>query len=187
MQQRFPKGLTLLEMVIYIGILAIALPGSVAFLLRLQDTLEQHDSRMRMEQTGALVFSEMMNKITAADAISISTSTLNAAQSVLRFTNDSGTAIIVDDPTTTVTFPGGTQSVHRLRMQTGAGPAVWLTDPEIDVTEWRVVALRNGSGTLTGLRISMDYAMLFANTDAYRHATFTGDTTISLQPHTLEN
>lgn len=185
--RRAPKGLTLLEMVIYIGLLTLAVPGAVAFLLRLQQSSIQADARMRMEQTAAVVLSEMQNSLTAADAISTSSSTLNTTFSTLHFTNDSGTIIIIDAPSTTATFPGGTQTVRRLRMQVGANPAVFLTDPEIDVTEWNVVALRNAGGTLTGLRISMDYAMLFADTNAYRHAKFSGDTTIGLQPHTIEN
>lgn len=187
MRHAFPKGLTLLEMVIYIGLLTIAVPGAVAFLLRLQQSHIQSDARMRMEQTAAVVLSELQNKITAANSITTSSSTLNTTHSTLSFIDDTGTTIVIDAPSTTATFPSGTQTVRRLRVQIGASPAIYLTDPEIDVTEWRVVALRNSDGDLTGLRFNMDYAMLHADLGAYRDATFTGDTTIALQPHTIEN
>lgn len=179
--------MTLLEVTLYIGLLAIVLPASVIFLLRVREAQENYDARLRMEQTAAIVRSELNTQIAAADSISVSTSTLNAAQSVLRFTDDSGTTIIIDAPTTTYAFPGGNQSVKRLRMQIGANPAFYLTDPEIDVTEWRVQVVRNSDNDLTGLRISLDMAMLNAGTDAYRQAEFEGDTTIALSPHTIEN
>lgn len=184
---KFPKGLTLLETVMYVGITMMVLPFMVNFVLQVHDEQELFDSRTRMEQSAGLLFAELSQELTAADAVRTSSSTLNANPSTLRFTDANGNAVVIDRLTVAVTFPGGTQNVNRLRMQVGTAAPVYLTDGEIDVTEWKVVALRDSSNVLTGLRISMDYAMIQPGADAYRKAAFAGDTTISLSPHTVEN
>ncbi len=180
-------GITLLETVLYIGLMMIILPSMVTFVLQLHGEELLFDARTRMEQTAGMVFSELQIALTASDAVTTSTSTLGANPSTLRFQDASGTTVVIDCPTVAVSFPGGTQNVRRLRMQTGAGPAVWLTDGEIDVTTWQVSTVRDSSGILTGLRISLDTAMVAPTTDALRSATFSGDTTIALSPHTIEN
>lgn len=187
MQTKSMRGITLLETVLYIGMLMVALPTMVSFVLQISQQDLLFDARTRMEQTAALVLNELQNTIAAADAIRTSTSTLGVNPSTVRLTDDNGDAVVIDCPTVAVTMPGGnTQNVRRLRMQTGTSAPVWITDGEIDVTKWHVSAVRDSANTLTGLRIEFDMAMI-APSATQRNATFTGDTTISLSPHTIEN
>lgn len=187
MQAKGARGITLLETVLYIGMLMVALPTMVSFVLQISQQELLFDARTRMEQTAGLVLSELQNTVVAADAVRTSTSTLGVNPSTLRLTDGNGNAVVVDCPTVAVTMPGGnTHNVRRLRMQTGVSPAVWLTDGEIDVTKWQVSTVRDSANTLTGLRIEFDTAMI-APSATQRNATFTGDTTISLSPHTIEN
>lgn len=176
----------MLETVLYIGMIAILLPASVSFVLQLEQQRGVADARTRMEQTAGLVFAQLTTDFAAADGVRVSTSTLGVNPSTFRFTDAGGTAVVIDAPTVSVAFPGGTQDVRRLRMQVGAASPVYLTDGDIDVTQWQVVALRDSANVLTGVRVSLDMAMIAATTDAYRKATFTGDTTIALSPHTIE-
>lgn len=186
MRQTFPKGVTLLETVIYIGIIGIVMPSFTMFVLQMWNEQVGFDARMRLEQTTSLVFLEATQEITEADSIRVSTSTLSTDTSVFRFKDENGTDVVLDTTSTTVSFSGVNQTVRRLRMQRGAAAAVWLTDPEQNVTQWRVDAVRNGTNVLTGIRISFDLELLNKTGKVYRNATFAGDTTIALSPHTTE-
>lgn len=187
MWSHLPQGTSLIETVIYIGLIVITLPAFVIFILHTQSQYVLFDARTRMEQTAALTFSELQTTFTAADAITTSTSTLGVNPSVLRFQNASGNTVVIDAPTVATAFPSGMQNVRRLRMQVGASPAVYLTDGDIDVTEWQVSAVRNSVGTLTGVRVNIDFAMLGATNGVYRGSTFSADTTFGLSPHAIEN
>ncbi|MCR4311873.1 MAG: hypothetical protein NUV56_01180 [Candidatus Uhrbacteria bacterium] len=186
--RRLPaRGITLIETVLYIGLLAITLPYMTSFLIKTQSEHRMFDARTRMEQTAGLVFQDLNYSLTKADSISITTSTLDVVASTFTFHDDAGTLIMIDCPTVSTSFLSGTQNVRRLRYQSGTGAATYLTDSDIDVTEWRVTAIRDSSDVLTGMRISLDLAMLGTDGSPYNDATFAGDTTISLQPHTIEN
>lgn len=187
MRRTFPKGITLIETVLYVGLLAITLPFMVQFLLRTQSEHQLFDARMRMEQSAALLLDQLTYDLTKADNISVSTSTLNSATSTFKFHDDSGTLITIDCPTVNTTFESGSQNVRRLRYQSGANAAIYLTDNNLDVTQWRIVAVRDSSNILTGIRVSFDVAMLAPDGSPYRNAAFAANTTISLQPHTVEN
>lgn len=186
MRHSFPKGVTLLETVIYIGIIGIVLPSFTIFVLQIWNKQIGFDARMRLEQTTSLVFLEATQELTAADSVQVSTSTLSTDTSVFRFKDENGTDVVLDTASTTVSFSGVNQTVRRLRMQRGAAAAVWLTDPEQNVTQWRVDTVRNATNVLTGIRISFDAELLNKAGKVYRNATFAGDTTIALSPHTTE-
>lgn len=182
-----PRGITLLETVLYIGLMMIVLPMMVTFILRLHERQTLFDARTRMEQTAAVVLHELQTTLTAADAVTVSTSTLSVNPSVLHLTDGNGALVVIDAPTVSTEFVGGTQNVLRLRMQTGTNPAVWLTDSDIDVAQWHVTTLRDSASVLTGLRINFDMAMIAPAGDVNRSAAFAGDTSIALSPHTIEN
>ncbi len=187
MLAKLPRGLSLLEAVIYIGLVALILPVMVVFILQVQMQHVALDARTRLEQTAALTFHELQTDITSANTITTSTSTLSTNPSVLHFTNSTGSAVTIDCPSVSTVFAGGSQNVHRLRMQVGAAAAVYLTDYDVDVTTWQVETIKNSANVLTGLRFSLKYALLGATKDVYRSANFTGQTTISLSPQTVAN
>lgn len=182
----FPKGITLLETVLYIGILSIVLPTFTVFMLHIWQQQVGFDARMRLEQSSSMLFLELSNDLIESDSIQVSTSTLGTDSSVLRFKDAAGGNVVIDVATTTVAFNGTNQTVHRLRMQQGAAAAVWMTEPEHDVKQWRVDAVRNATGTLTGLRVSYNAEQINKTGNAYRKATFTATTVFALSPHTTE-
>ncbi|HCC83362.1 TPA: hypothetical protein DEP96_00770 [Candidatus Uhrbacteria bacterium] len=187
MLAKSPRGVSLLETVLYIGLLAIILPAMAVFFLQVQLQHVAFDARTRLEQTAALTFSELQNNLTSAQTITTSTSTLGVNPSILRFTNSAGATVVIDRPTVSTSFPSGSQNVRRLRLQTGTAPAVYLTDSDVDVATWQVSTIKNSANILTGLRFSVNFALLGATQSVYRKATFTSDTTISLAPQTIAN
>lgn len=186
MALRLPKGITLLEMVLYIGLFMIVVPSFTLFIVHIWQQETGFDARIRLEQTAALIFLEATQSITEADAITLSTSNLGTDASTLRFTDANGSAVVLDTSLESIDFNGTTQSVRRLRLQRGGNPAVWLTDPEQQVTQWRIDAVRNSAGTLTGLRFQFDAELLNKTSNISRNATFAADTVIALSPHTIE-
>ena len=140
-----------------------------------------------MEQTASLAHYDLARAMTIAQSVSISTSTLDNDAGVLRWRDDTGTLVVIDRPTVVVSFPSGTQNVRRLRYQRGTDAAVYLTDADIDVTAWRVSAVRSTSNTLTGLRLSLDLAMIAPGDGPFRAAAFAFDTTVTIQSQTIEN
>ncbi|MEK9155467.1 MAG: type II secretion system protein [Patescibacteria group bacterium] len=181
-----PKGFTLLETMVYIGIFSVVLPAFTIFVLHSWQQQIGFDARMRLEQSTSLIFLEVSNSLTEADAILVSTSTLATDTSILRFQDANGAAVVIDVSSTTVNFSGTNQTVRRLRLQRGSSTPVWLTEPEHDVTQWRVEVVRNTTNVLTGLRVSLDAQLLNTSGNVYRNATFAADTTFALSPHTIE-
>lgn len=180
--------MSLLEVVLYIGIIMIILPAMVAFVFRLQGQQSLFDARTRMGQSAEAVHSVLTRTIVSADAVRTSTSSLGVSPSTLRFLGADGVAVVLDSPTVSATLPSGAvQDVRRLRMQVGAASPVYLTDSDIDVTSWRVDAVRDSADVLTGLRVELGFAMLAPTVSPLRTATFTGTTTFDLSPQTIEN
>lgn len=186
MRKILPKGITLLETIMYIGIVGIVLPAFTLLVLHVWDEQIGFDARMRLEQTTSLVFLEATSSITESDAILISTSTLGTDTSILRFQDANGATVMIDLVSTTVSFAGTNQNVRRLRMQKGGASPTWLTEPEHDITQWRVDSVRDTNNVLTGLRISINAELINKTGNVYRNATFTANTTVALSPHTTE-
>lgn len=186
MRKIHPKGITLLETMLYIGIIGVVLPAFTLLVLHVWDEQIGFDARMRLEQTTSLIFLETTHALTESDAILVSTSTLGTDTSVLRFQDANGASVVIDLVSATISFSGTNQTVRRLRMQKGASAPVWLTEPEHDVTQWRVDPVRNSSSTLTGIRISINAQLINKAGNVYRDASFATSTTIALSPHTTE-
>ena len=186
MRREPPRGMTLLETVMYIGVISIVLPTFTIFVLHVWQQQIKFDARMRLEQTSSLVFLELSHDLIEADAIQVSTSTLGTDTSLLQLQDKDGTAMVIDTVSTSINFSGTNQTVRRLRLTRGSNTPVWLTEPEYSVSQWRVDAVRNASNVLTGLRVSFDAALINNTSKIYRDATFAGDTTFALSPSTLE-
>lgn len=186
MRLRAQNGITLLETMLYIAIVAIVMPAFILFITQIWQQESGHKFEIRIEQSTSLLFLELSHAITESDAIMTSTSTLGTNPSILRFKDANGTIVTLDRVTTTVAYASGDQTINRLRLTRGSEAAIWLTEPEVDVSIWRVDPVRNSTNVLTGVRMNLELGMLNASNNAYRHADFAADTTLALSPHTLE-
>lgn len=181
-----PRGLTLIETVIYIGVISFILPAFIVLVLRVWQQQIGFDARLRLEQTSSLIFLELASAITEADAIRVSSSALGTDASSLVFEDQNGTVVTIDLVSTSISFSGTNQTVRRLRLTRGTETPVWLTEPEHDVTQWRVEAVRDSGNALTGLRFSFDAELINSTGQVFRRASFAGDTTVALSPNTAE-
>jgi len=180
------QGFTLMEMVLYMGMVAIVLPMMVIFLLQVQQTQTLFNARANMEQTAALLHSEFSTELISAQSIRLTESTLESDDGLLVYDDINSDKIEIDRELTTVDFNGTNQSIRRLRMRKDSGPWTWITDRETDINGFFVYEVRDSNLTLTGIRFRLELIMLNPSGNPYRQASFDSSSTINLQPQTTE-
>lgn len=179
------KGFSLIETVLYIGLLAILLPSFVMVTLGYVQKSESVDPKIRMEEKVAVLFSEIQHELTGAQSIHVTGSSLEVDDSSLVFVDAQGVSVTISRTADTIAFMGGDQTVDRLQRETLSNTQ-WITDSDIDVNVWNVAVVRDSAGVLTGLNITITMSVLNADGSPYRDISFSTDTTINLQPYTTE-
>jgi hypothetical protein len=179
------KGFSLIETVLYIGLLAILLPSFVLVTLGFVQKSEVVDPKIRMEEKAAVIFSQLQHELTQAQSIDLTGSSLEVDDSSFVFVDKDGVTVTVGRATDTVSFVEGDQSVNRLTWTTIAG-SEWMTDADMDVEVWHVTSVRDGEGVLTGVNVLLMLRGLNPDGSPYRDIEFSTDTTISLQAFTTE-
>jgi len=179
------KGITLVETVVVIALLIIILPVTVSSLIRLGRESAYFSLLQRINSSSTLIFSELSNELTSAKSFNVSTSTLGVNPSLFVFTDKNDAVVTIDRPTATVTLPGGDQEIYRLRLSRGT-EVVWLTDSDVDVTNWTVNVVRNSSNVLTGIRIQATFAAANKENLPLRNAELSTDFTIALPSSVIE-
>ncbi|MBI5369964.1 hypothetical protein HZA85_02125 [Candidatus Uhrbacteria bacterium] len=180
------KGFSLLETVIYIAILALVLPMMISVTLGLIQKTDKLDLRGRLMERAQLVSVELERELTESPSVSISTSLLDSDDGTLVYVDLNGVTVTIDRPTVSIDFPGGAQNIHRLRFTRAGSSPEWVTDADMDVAAWRLSAVRDSTGILTGVRVQMTFQMLNPQGGQSRNEAFTGSQTIHLQPQTTE-
>lgn len=173
------KGLTLIETVVVIALLVIILPVTISTLVRLSRESAYFSLLQRINSSSNLILSALSNELTSAESFNITSSTLGVNPSTFFFIDKDDNVVTIDRPLATVTLPGGDQEIHRLRLSRGT-EVVWLTDSDVDVTNWTVDVVRNSSGALSGLRIQTTFAAANKEAVPLRNVEFSTDFTIAL-------
>lgn len=173
------KGITLVETMVVIALLIIILPVTISTLIRLGRESAYFGLLQRINSSSNLILSNFSNELTSAKSFSISSSVLGVNSSTFIYVDKDNNTVTIDRPLATVTLPGGDQEIHRLRLSRGT-ETVWLTDSDIDVTNWTVDIVRNSSGVLSGLRIQTTFAAANKENLPLRNAELSTDFTITL-------
>ena len=179
------RGFSLIETVLYIGLLAILVPSFILITLGYLEKSETVDPRIRMEEKAAMILSEFQQELTQATSVDVTNSSFGSDSSSFVFIDSDGVSVTVERVNDTVTFVGGDQQVSRLQRQTLVSTD-WITDRDMEVEVWNVDVVRNDEGVLTGVNVGISLRMLNPDGSPYRSFDFTTDTTISLQPFTTE-
>jgi hypothetical protein len=180
-----PKGVTLVETILYVGLLAVIVTAFVGLLSQLTVIQARTSTGGRLAENAAIALHFVSTSLPSAQSVNISGSTLGSQTSVLRYTNAAGTAVIIDTAVVPITFSGVTQNVRRLRYQAG-GVTSYLTDAEVNVVTWQVDDVRTSANDLSGLNIVLEVEILNEQATGYRQGTVRHQTTVSLTPLTTE-
>lgn len=179
------KGFSLIETVLYIGLLAILLPSLVTVTLGFVQKSDAVDPVLRMESKAALIISELQHELTRAQSIDVTGSVLGTDDSTLVFVDEDGESITLHRDADTVSFVGGDQQVERLVWQTTSS-SQWVTDADMEVQMWNVAMVRDGDGLLTGVNVLLTLRVLNTDNSPFRELAFTTQTTIFVRPYTTE-
>ena len=179
------KGFSLVETIIYIGILAVVLPAMVLLLIGMTEQTQLIDTRARIEQRAATLQTEIARSLVSATAVDVTQSVFGSPEGKLVYINDAGETITISNKSTDVFFSNGPKTIQRISYIRGANEEVWLTDPDMNVTSLQFDAVRDSSMTLTG--INLDFSIELSNPDSvYRSANFSASSTTALQGQTIE-
>lgn len=175
-----------METVVYIGLMAIVLPGLTMFVFRLAKLQVEINPAVRMEQVSSTIFADLDYDLVSAQSIDITSSTLGSDGSTLIFVDKDGRVIEFSRASDTLTTIGGESiSVNRLQMNIDSGGDVWITDKTINVDTWIVEKVEDSGGGLQGLNIDLGMEMFNANATE-RRSSFRAETTIFLRSNVAE-
>lgn len=179
------KGFTLIEIVLYIGLIMILLPSIVLMLLEVQKNQAHTYNRMLIEQTSAIILSEFQNQIVDAYSINVSGSLFDTDESSILFRKaEAGQVYELSYQTDTVNIGSVLYNIGRVSFDDGTSH--WITPEQIAVTMFRVEPVRNGLGQLTALNFELELSPLQTTADMDKSNILYTHTTISLFPNIIE-
>jgi len=179
------RGFSLIETVLYIGLLAILVPSFLIVTLGFIQKSEAVDPRVRMEEKAGLILSELQDELITAQSINVSASSFGTDNSSLVYVDESGTTITLARVADLISFIGGDQEVSRLQNHRGTENE-WFTDADFEVVAWNVNVVRDSHAVLTGLNILLTLGVLNAEGTLRQNIEMTTNTTIHLEPYTTE-
>lgn len=182
---RAPKGVTLVETILYVGLLALLVTAFVGLLSQLTVIQARTSTGGRLAENAAIALHFVGTSLPSAQSVNVTGSTFGTSTSVLRYTDSDGVAVIIDTVVVPTDFSGVTQNVRRLRYQAG-GTTSYLTDAEVNVVSWQVDTVRTSLGDLSGLNFELEIEMLNEQSSGYRQGSVYHQTTVSLTPLTTE-
>lgn len=181
-----PRGVTLIETLIYLSLLIIFLFSYTGLLVQLATIQSRESVRGRMLDNGATIMHVWQIELVSSPQIDITNSILGTSTSELHFTNSDNHAAILDTVIVPISFNGTVHNVRRLRYQAPSEDTLdYFTDAETNVVTWQVDPVRTSSGVLTGLDIVLELEVLNQNA-GYRKGTLHYETTVSLTSFTEE-
>ena len=180
-----PQGVTLIETILYVGLLAVIVTAFVGLLSQLVVIQARTSTGGRLAENADVALHFVSTALPSAQSINVSGSTLGSQASVLRYTNAAGTAVIIDTVVVPTTFSSVVQNVRRLRYQAG-GVTSYLTDAEVNVVTWQVDDVRTTANDLSGFNLVLEVEILNEQTTGYRRGDVRHQTTVSLTSLTTE-
>jgi len=135
-------GLSLIEYVIYIGIVALVLVASITFAWVIINDQTKQTAIYEVNEDGNLVLDKVSNYLQRADNIDSTTIySTNPGTLVLNF--DTNPQITFDTYQKIVTLGDETVTTTKLRMQEGVAAAVDITSDKVDVTNFVIEDITN--------------------------------------------
>lgn len=157
------QGFTLIETIVYVGIISIFLVSIVQFTTSLVSAGEKARIQNEVQQNARFAMERLRREIRTADDVNTGTSTFGSHPGILSLADDTP----LDDPTIFDVSSG------RLRIKEGAASALPLTTDKVNVTNF-VVQNRGVSNRTKNIQIFLTLAWAGSTSKPF-------DTSISLQ------
>ena len=136
------KGFSLVEMLVYLGILAVVSGGSVTLLFSLDSIISQHRAQQLIARNATTALERALYEVRASDTVNTGSSVLGSSPGTLTLTSGA--------TTTTFTLASGV-----MKVQTNAGAANALTSSEVSVTNLKFERLTNTRTEMVRIYITL--------------------------------
>lgn len=148
------RGFTLIEFVIYIGIVTFVLSASVIFAYTLINDQAKQESLIEVTSDGGFALDKLSYYIQRANSVDAQTIySTNPGKLVLNFSD--GSKIVFDTFQKQITLGGSTVDIIKLRMQKDADQAVELTSDKVTVTNFVITNLSSAGATVLKIDLSL--------------------------------
>ncbi len=181
------RGLTLIETIIYMGILTILLSAFLGILTQMLTVHARNSQRSRLAESAWTALNTLIVNLETANAVTSTSSVYDTDLGLLVFKNADGVDITVDTEVQTQNINGNIFDVNRLRyVVSGAGHTTYITDSDVEVWLWEITPVRNADGILTGLNLSLGIEVMNRQAFGYQQGRILYTTTVHLNSQTQE-
>lgn len=172
------SGFTLLEIVIYFGIVALVTVPALSLAWLFIGDAAVHDRVAEVDAIGSFAFDRIAAVARGARTVDVAT-VYGIHPGALVVTRWDGTRVVVDSAVRTIAQGGRTVAVRALRVQDGSNPTQELTSDAVDVTQF---ILRNRSvGGVPSIEVELELQAVNPDRDPRYGATRRWTTAITLR------
>ncbi|NQT50352.1 prepilin-type N-terminal cleavage/methylation domain-containing protein [Candidatus Kuenenbacteria bacterium] len=138
------KGFTLIEIIIYLGIVTVLLTACLSFAWVIINDQIKQEQLTEVNDAGTFVLDKITYHSKRANAINAQTLyDLNPGKLILNYV--SGPQITIDTYEKQITLGDTQTTITKLRLQHGSDPAVDITGDKINVTNFTISDLSNAN------------------------------------------
>jgi type II secretory pathway pseudopilin PulG len=180
------RGLTLIETLIYMGVLGVCMTAFFGILSQMLTVHARNSTRSRLAESAWLALNTLVANLEVAQAVDTTNSTLSSSPSALFFTLNDGTDVAVDVEQTPVDLNGNIGVVPRLHYALIGSEDNYITDSDVEVWMWKVEPVRDSGGVLTGLNLYLGIQVLNRQSLGYQQGRILYQTTVNFVAPTIE-
>jgi type II secretory pathway pseudopilin PulG len=178
-QNNKSKGLTLVEMTIYIAVFSIFMSFALGFFWQMQQARVRSDVWREVKENASQALEILKSQIRNADGLDLARSQLGQNFSALSIAKADGTALF-DTYLKPIEVGGTSLSILKLRLALPNQPAEDVTSDHVTVTRFEVTDV-GGGGNPPALQIQLGLASVNPGSDPLYDSTLDSTTTISFR------
>lgn len=173
------KAFTLIELILYIAILAIVMVSTIGFLWNVIGSSVRVKASTELTYNARLVLDNITRLGRGANDVVTTSSVFAIHPGVLVLGYSTGDATF-DTATKNITVGGQSVTIRKLRMKIGAAAAIDLTSDSVDVTNF-IVKNRTRGTEPKNIKVEVTLAHVNPGGDQARNQSLTFETAVSIR------
>jgi len=148
------KGVSLIEVVVYIAVFAILVPTITIFYLTIRQNTAQTIHIQTVDNATAIAMNQLETEIKSASKIVATQSILEQDAGKIVFKDNSGSTISFTYLEELVNINGSEHIIGRIARIENA-KTQWLTSATVDVNQFKIRLIQDSTGLMTSLNIDL--------------------------------
>jgi len=148
------KGVSLIEVVVYIAVFAILVPTITIFYLTIRQNTAQTIDIQTVDNATAIAMNQLETEIKSASKIVATQSILEQDAGKIVFKDNSGSTISFAYLEELVNINGSEHIIGRIARIENA-KTQWLTSATVDVNQFKIRLIQDSTGLMTSLNIDL--------------------------------